>query len=406
MKNIICKIILLCSLTSTCLPMWRCSASRSFASRANYSSFGQKAKKLFTKEKMSAGLRRTATGLYGLSLAGILYEKKLKSWLGTQNSIEYSNSIISIQPKKSIIFIKNVLREYEFPESIIDNLVMAYGPFGTTKIPKYYLAFEKDRKMPSIKHSPGNHVLCSIINDLRIEKAQCKYKGLSCEKISTRQHKTEEKTEEDIQKEAKKRQLNPELVRYEAEIKGEYITKHTLPLWRGSILHEGGHMMHNHAQKAAIGCALSPFAAHYGFKYGIRPLNKKFQKSTLFNICKQKLGIAGVNVIKTIGRIPLLGITVSLGLLLQLAQGKYHEYQADQEVIKRVKDPEILEASAYMFEKTAKYRDAHFKDEKLGQICMKYPFLWELRDEHPRGEVRARYFKEAANALKKERSIS
>ena len=103
--------------------------------------------------------------------------------------------------------------------------------------------------------------------------------------------------------------------------------------------------------------------------------------------------------------VPVLAASlVALFLIARRGFGKYCEFRADKEILKRAYNPLMLETEAEAFSELQARIDDYRKHEsehgsgwrKLkAKILCRFPWLDELLDEHPRSSVRAAYFERA-----------
>lgn len=226
-------------------------------------------------------------------------------------------------------FVKDVLKEYNYPEQMINNVTLKIDPTGWWSPPSTYKNY-------------------FIMPDYDLEK---------------------------LKKEA---------------------------TWlKFSICHEGGHIHHNDVDKIFRFLVISPWISWLGFKLAGRgvsqffnPLRKSPKLNTFLSI--------GNGLLKPLSFMAQFTTVV----LAYIFYGKHIEYQADTEAIRRIKDPEILQATINHF---------HQKDEEMdNQIKEKYtlsknPYVSMLKKSflkhiviysgHPTPESRAKRFEEALKNL-------
>ena len=197
----------------------------------------------------------------------------------------------------------------------------------------------------------------------------------------------------------------------------------TLLLWQNAILHEASHIEHRDAWQQIALISICPLAIHYA--------SKKLAKSLHPNI--PILQHNANNIVRGLAAaafLPVkLGSTALAIIAIQITVGKWHEYRADQNIIKRVSDPQALKKEAEWYCNKAILNDtlnnikladleiekAEAQDTETYQACLKkeqkikrkiefykkYPWLEELCTTHPREVVRSAYFAAAAEKLRK-----
>ncbi|TET35706.1 hypothetical protein E3J61_01635 [Candidatus Dependentiae bacterium] len=150
---------------------------------------------------------------------------------------------------------------------------------------------------------------------------------------------------------------------------GEAVTADSIPLWRGLILHEMGHIMHSHhfatyAFNATIGSALAAYVP--------AALGERFAPASSRGLSGNELEV-------------LLNVCGGLTAFFRLVTGpvwRFQERQADREVVDRANDEQLV-AVARLFTLLSK------SDPNVFQR------VWDIFDEHPSDAERARMFLEA-----------
>lgn len=158
---------------------------------------------------------------------------------------------------------------------------------------------------------------------------------------------------------------------------GIAMTPSTIDIWKGTLLHEASHLLHNDSTKNLIEQFTFPMLVHFGMQV----IKKKLGLTTLLH-AKPILG----NVLKGCGYIPSLPLKLLLAHALTIPLRYAREYRADQEAIERAHDPAILEASSISFQH---YPEARTIKDKVGTFL----------GAHPSNKKRAAYYKEGALKL-------
>lgn len=152
--------------------------------------------------------------------------------------------------------------------------------------------------------------------------------------------------------------------------------KNNLSLWRGLIIHEMGHIQHHHIiQRHLFLLAINCFTcALFGAKSSPPSLDDPFGEP---DPLKTALAISGS--------------VIYFDYLLGNPLWRYCERQADAEVIKRIKDIEVLEAMQKYFETESTKKLSWFEN------------VQDFFDIHPKDIERAQLFCKAAQQLREDR---
>ncbi len=154
------------------------------------------------------------------------------------------------------------------------------------------------------------------------------------------------------------------------QVVGTIATKDSIPLWRGFIIHEMGHIQHHHCFK------------HLLFASTIHSLSCAYCIPFLSRLTGWK----------SLMTIPIPAVISYTANFLTQPLRRPQEKQADAEVAGRVRDVEILEAMAKCFELYARLKRSRIEKVKL------------FFDEHPKDIDRSRFFGEAAERLREKQS--
>lgn len=145
---------------------------------------------------------------------------------------------------------------------------------------------------------------------------------------------------------------------------GKIVTRDSLPLWRGQIVHEMGHIVHKHVAKRMWFSALcSPIIAY--------PVSAIMQT-------QYKQGV-----------IPVAAMAFILFYTMTAPLWRPQEKQADEEVVKRVQDPEQLAIVGRLFELMS-------SQSKIKDLMVKMAYFF---DSHPSYAERAGMFMEARDQI-------
>lgn len=150
------------------------------------------------------------------------------------------------------------------------------------------------------------------------------------------------------------------------QLLGKVVTRDSLPLWRGLIVHEMGHIVHKHVLKRVLFSVLGWFAV-----------------MAYYNLAAMQSSKSVVAMLFAMA-MPILFIIIYTVLL-----GRSQEQQADEEVTKRVQDPEQLAVMGKLFELLS-------ADSKVKNLDIK---LMRLFDSHPPAIERARMFMQARDQI-------
>jgi hypothetical protein len=154
------------------------------------------------------------------------------------------------------------------------------------------------------------------------------------------------------------------------QFEGKAITKDSIPFWRGAIIHEMGHIVHNHVAKVMLFLAtVGSFITAYSVAWMHQ--NKKLQK------CLNDLGRLECAYVA-----PATFVLMTV-LFLSGRLWRPYEIEADDEMIRRTKNPEILKSTMNMFQSIGKLHQMQNKWKQFLVNCLYY------FDPHPRGDVRA-----------------
>jgi hypothetical protein len=168
------------------------------------------------------------------------------------------------------------------------------------------------------------------------------------------------------------------------QFEGKAITAESIPFWKGAIIHEMAHIVHGHIGKMSLFLAtVGAFVAGYSVTLCHR------------NRCMQES-------FTRLGRFEcayIIPATTSIAALLFFS-GRFwrpHEIQADDEIIKRTKDPQVLKAVAQMFQSADKLHQV--KNEGAASIIVN---TLRYFDPHPRGKERAEKLTKAYQELREQ----
>jgi hypothetical protein len=168
---------------------------------------------------------------------------------------------------------------------------------------------------------------------------------------------------------------------------------------KAMIVHEAGHVYHKHQVNRSLSALFSVCVVHAGAKKLATFLqgfgSTVIKNQTLHSLCKSALRL-GVGL--------PLKIAATLGLIT--LENRRQEKQADQEVIKRIQDPEVFEKAAQSFE-AADVNNLLEAKKEYGDWIAQYPSLanFFIDPDHPRAQERAERFYKKADELRKVREI-
>ncbi len=174
------------------------------------------------------------------------------------------------------------------------------------------------------------------------------------------------------------------------QFEGKAITADSIPFWKGAIIHEMGHIVHSHVKKTSffLGTVGSFIAA-----YGVAAMHeRKMHEHKKMQKCFNTLGR---NYAQFVAAVTILSAVMFFSGRMR----RPHESQADDEVIKRISDPEVLRASAQMFKSAGKL--VHSKSW-WKRACIKTLLFF---DPHPRGDERALKFKRAYRKIEAQEEL-
>jgi Zn-dependent protease with chaperone function len=160
------------------------------------------------------------------------------------------------------------------------------------------------------------------------------------------------------------------------QFEGKAITKDSMLLWKGAIVHEMGHIVHKHSKQLMIflGTIGSLITA---YSVALMHQSKSLQEWLTWLGRGEAAYVAPASII--------------LGAVLFFSGPLWreHEMQADDELIERSKDPEVLKTTAKMFQSAGKLH--HLKDTWKRLLVN---FLHYF-DPHPPADERAAKIKQA-----------
>ncbi|MGE0010188.1 MAG: hypothetical protein AB7F19_06660 [Candidatus Babeliales bacterium] len=159
---------------------------------------------------------------------------------------------------------------------------------------------------------------------------------------------------------------------------GFAIDASTLALWKGTLLHEGSHLLHKDARTRIAILGTSVLVA----LYTTEKLKSYFDIHTL---------ASDPTIVDTVlhglAHIPSLLGKIGITAVCNAAWTYWQEYRADQDSIKRTRDPEILKARSEYFNALSEH------DHSPAQV------VTDIMDPHPSHTTRAKYFARAAQQL-------
>jgi hypothetical protein len=195
-------------------------------------------------------------------------------------------------------------------------------------------------------------------------------------------------------------------------------------LWQAIIGHEGAHILNNDTQRKSACSAAAPLVGHAVINGTTMPL-RSVMRQWLHNNAQS----TAWKVARGVGYLPSALAKLFVGIIFEHAHSKYREHLADEEVRKRVRDPEILYATAaerkwrhkqtqdllsrMMLEDVLSPEGAKVISYKgnLKELFERYPILYEIVvptsskqwqiDTHPSDLDRAQRFEAAAKELEK-----
>ncbi len=163
---------------------------------------------------------------------------------------------------------------------------------------------------------------------------------------------------------------------------GIAMTPNTIDVWKGTMLHEASHLLHNDSRKSIIEQVALPAVVLCGTQL----IKKRLGLTTLL----QSKPILG-NIIRGIGYAPSFILKMQATIALSIPLRYARELRADQDAIARAQDAAVLHASSENFKH---YPEARTISDKIRVFF----------GAHPSNKMRAAYYKEGA--LKLEEKLS
>lgn len=345
------------------------------------------AKKFFTAQKMANRFKKTMQ----ITAAGLFWGSTL--WQANPTRFSYMPYIFDAEPE-SKKFVKAVLKEHGYPDSMIENIQVRQGnKFCATQ---------------TMRETKNNYIVVPFYDkDLKyayqLSVGKVSFKG----KISSNEYDHEylayrKKIEQKILdlKCAYPLISVPALRKYQ-EFFGKELSSSTLPLWKGSIVHEASHLVHD---EPSYGHHINLLCAAFASQAGMGYTGKLMSKIPLVVKTAKKIGQFKLHIAQGIVAALLLPLKFKLRDIATFPYKKFCEYRADQEVIKRSSDPRVLEANASGYKAIDEVVLALEKRDnpRLGFLLKRFPQLVELLDPHPRPSVRSTYFAKAAENCQKD----
>ena len=179
---------------------------------------------------------------------------------------------------------------------------------------------------------------------------------------------------------------------------GEIITNQTLAEWKGTICHEAAHIQNNDSFRFKACLLAAPLFSHVALKTSAVPL--KYAVNHILKNRSQNF----LSIVSGVGSIS--GALIKLGgaFLMYSLYVKNRETIADEAIIERIHDPEIL------YVHTKFYKELHEEKTKKGlsrsklELFERYPLLYETTDfQHPCHLKRAQCFEQAAKKLEEKK---
>ncbi len=322
-------------------------------------SMGQQAHAMkWTKHQWSNGFR---IGMKGLNYTGVgLYfigslkqkeerQKDMVTALKTRNEIldilakldgDYADRNLSKESQDKILrFIRHAYPELEDTEiQIIENSPRSFGTFNCNNVVYLLVPF----------------------NEQEFQKALlCKEKNIPG---YTRKTASNERWKE--------RLTLPQYIS-KCEITGKAMTQTTLDLWQASMLHEASHILHKDNNDSN-----NPMP-YLMVLIGTEKIKKLLGLDT-FKWCKN---LIANNLIRGTGSLISLPIKIGACELCLLAIKYWDEYRADQEMMERTQNPNLLKAAIYLFD--------NFPNKAPSTTLEKRDYYL---DPHPNLKTRAAYF--------------
>lgn len=286
--------------------------------------------------------------------------------------------------------------------------------YGGTLLGANYLV-EKDKSKfakisRSVNEESENHVLDVVHNaypelknrPIKVVSSPINWAGMSVnntdhifvntedkEIVKAKEYKkkntAKELTKELIKDAAAYKATIPEMVAL-CEISGIAMKPTTIDAWNGIILHEASHILHKDDASRRKYLGIIPIA----LLATTEAVKTKLGLHTLLSTHS-----VGVNFLKGIGYISSLPIKIGLTLYLLNPLQYLQEYRADQDVIERVQNPEVLKAMSNLFES--------LPDQKHTKPTIRQK-IENLIPTHPSWKTRAKYFAEAAEKLEQKQA--
>lgn len=336
------------------------------------------AKKFFTRQRVASGFKKTMkTAAFVAFWGNTVAVASAPLWI---DHTSHGPSALDDAGPESQKFVKKILQEHGYSEEFIESIVI--------KRSSSFSALETINK---------NYMTVPFW-DRELDYAQRLYSG---EKLDEVQNPGRRDLIGLYMSALGKKSLSKPNARKILEMRGLALSPSALSVWKGSILHEAGHLINN---DPFVLLSVNLLCAAYFSHWGIGCIGKLFTKIPSVVKIGKKLGQAGVHTVKGISAGLALWPKLKIRDLGQIPYGKFCEYRADQEVIKRSTDSQILVALGDVFKICDEIGLVVVANDqpRLGKLVKRFPQLLELFDVHPRGSVRAAYLEKAAQKCKKD----
>lgn len=201
-------------------------------------------------------------------------------------------------------------------------------------------------------------------------------KGLR-DALRFQKNKLQRFSNQEFAEQSKKSNLTTQEFIASGELRGYVMTPESLNAWKAILKHEGAHILHEDHIETVAALSILPVA--------FLSLYHKVYRATGKQITNPRLTTVLFEGVHRLLAFPYILVGAYL-LIMPLRY--WQEYEADQEVIKRCKNPAELHAISRMF--------AHLKPTNATTLSAK---MKKLCATHPSHAKRAQYFKEAALKL-------